>query len=123
MWMAQPKPESSLFVVILAILFVTAILVSLVRASYLSSKALNRWADEHGYKIIQKRGAGPFKHLSVGASSTQMVYDVIILDQNGSTLSGLIKLGHYSRLNLSSVSCPIEVYLDYAKKPDRYPEL
>ena len=87
----------------------------LISHAYVAPRALNQWANEQGFKLIQKTGVGPFRRLAVGASNAQILYSIIIIDGSGATRSGLAKIGAYWWPSLSTAGCPIEVYWDGAK--------
>jgi hypothetical protein len=124
MWAVQGKAELPLFVAIPFFLLII-VLLSLYGffAKHIAPKVLDLWAKEHGHKVVQKKDAGIFRRLSVGASNTQVVYEIVLIDKWGVTRSGLVKIGWYGLPKLSSVNCPIEDYLDKAKYPGDWPEL
>jgi hypothetical protein len=119
MWAAQAKtPLSPFFYVPFFLLWFSFMSSFLTFYCHIAPKVLKRWADERGYKLVSQRQPWLIKRASVGASSVQSVYEIVIIDRSGKTRSGLIKLGSYWWPRFSSANCPIEVYWDDGRDDD-----
>jgi hypothetical protein len=74
--------------------------------------AVQNWAKEQGYQIINKRNAGPLERWSYARGSGHQIYRLVILDINGHTRSGLARVGIPYWFCLSSDRCPVEARWD-----------
>jgi hypothetical protein len=123
-WAANAKSELSPFFYIPFFIVLSAFMGSfLIFQGYVAPRALNRWANEQGFKLVQKATVGLLKRSAIRASNIQVVYSIVIIDGSGKTYSGLAKLGAYWLPNLSIDGCPIEVYWDKTKDESGWPEL
>jgi hypothetical protein len=117
MWAADPKQQFPPWVGI-PFFIVWCWLMGSFLYSYwrVVPRALDRWAKEQGFKVIRKSPGGPFKMMAMGASSSQVVYSIVVVDAKGATRSGLVKIGDYWWFSLSLDRCPIEVRWDETRK-------
>jgi hypothetical protein len=117
MWAANPKQDFPPWVAIPFFVVWCWVMGSFVFSGWrIVPRALDRWANEQGYKIVQKTAAGLFKRAAVGASNCQVVYTIVVEDGKGTTRSGLVKIGDYWWPSLSLDRCPIEVRWDETRK-------
>jgi hypothetical protein len=91
-----PQPWSSL----LPIIFIAIPLLSwLIRKGMIRAhRSIQRWADENGYILVSKKLSwtrlfrkGPYRW----ASKNQMVFRVVVIDQQKMGRSGWVRCGSY----------------------------
>jgi hypothetical protein len=78
----------------------------------IAPSALRRWAKEQGYHIIKKRIAGPFDRWSFAKGSGHHIYRVVILDHEGLSRGGLVRVGTPYWFCVSSGRCPVKARWD-----------
>lgn len=81
-------------------------------ALHVAPFALCRWAEEHGYQVIQRQRAGPLDWWSFSKGSGHHIYRVVILDEAGETRRGLARVGNPNWICLSTSRCPVEIRWD-----------
>ncbi|WP_435005112.1 hypothetical protein P12x_003004 [Tundrisphaera lichenicola] len=88
-------------------------------------EAIDRWAMDHGYKILESKDAGFLKRMSFSATACQWVQIIVVQDRNGARRSGMLKVGDHWFPSLSVEQCPIEVEWDEGDegKSSDWPEL
>jgi hypothetical protein len=82
--------------------------------------ALQRWADEEGYQIIQRKNPGFLDWRFLASSSGRKriygrIYRVIVRDKIGQSREGLILVGSSWWYSVSVSRCRAEVRWDRAK--------
>jgi hypothetical protein len=72
---------------VLSIVFMTVWLACMGSLFYFSRHvapaALQRWADEEGYRVIQRKNAGLFAWWSFAKGNSHWVYRIVLVDKVG----------------------------------------
>jgi hypothetical protein len=106
-------PRANLALVILFFIAWSAVTGSyLYFALHVAPLSLARWAEQYGYRIIEKRLAGPLDWFSCAKGSGHQVYRVVVIDEDGQTRSGLAQVGTPYWFCLSSSRCPVVLQWD-----------
>jgi hypothetical protein len=82
---------------------------------HVAPAALQRWADEEGYRVIQRKNAGPFAWWSFAKGNCHWVYRVVLVDKVGQEREALVRVGHPALFCLSVSRCPVDVRWKEAK--------
>ncbi|MHB1556597.1 MAG: hypothetical protein ACYC61_03835, partial [Isosphaeraceae bacterium] len=105
-----------LFPMLLFVAWATIMGSYLYFAWHIAPSALRLWTEVNGYQIIKKRSAWPLEWWSFAKGSGHHVYRVVVMDEDGVTQRGLVRLGNPQWFCLSPAQCPVEVRWDPPEK-------
>ncbi len=104
--------QNLLFPVLFFVAWATIMGSYLYFSCHVAPSALRLWAEDHSYQVIKRRSAWPLEWWSFAKGSGHHIYRVVLLDGEGSTRRGLVRLGNPQWFCLSPARCPVEVRWD-----------
>jgi hypothetical protein len=108
---------NSLLLIIFFIVWTAMMVAAVYCWWHVAPTALQRWAEERGYRIFDRTTVGPPAWFFYAKGSGQRVYRIVVVDEAWQTQSGLVRVGKPYWFCLSPTRCPVEVLWDSAGEP------